>query len=91
MNVGLIKDRHNMPVDDYIFDTVGDPLNFNWMDLKVFKWIHEHQVHDRLYVYVSGLTAATASVVKVCYIMRIPLSLMHYNSSTNSYVEQFIR
>ena len=29
VKVGLVKGRHELPVDDYIFDSIEDPMDFN--------------------------------------------------------------
>ena len=89
MRVGLIKGRHEMPVKEYIFDSVGNVLNFKRMDSQLYN--HRHDIGDRLYVYTTGLTAVVAAVVKACYEMDIPLSLMQYDMTTGEYVEQEIR
>ena len=93
MKVGLIKGRHDMPVKEYIFDSVGNVLNFKRMDDQITVWLynHRHDIGDRLYVYTTGLTAVVAAVVKACYEMDIPLSLMQYDMVTGEYVEQAIR
>lgn len=93
MRVGLIKGRHEMPVKEYIFDSVGNVLNFKRMDDQITVWLynHRHDIGDRLYVYTTGLTAVVAAVVKACYEMDIPLSLMQYDMTTGKYVEQEIR
>lgn len=51
-------------------------------DVDVFKGERE------LVCYVTGLTAATASLVALCAANGIRLSLMHYDRDTDSYKEQ---
>ena len=43
-----------------------------------------------LIVYVTGLTAATATLIKVCAFNGISLTLMHYNAVEQNYIPQRI-
>lgn len=111
MKVGLVKGRHELPVDDYIFDEIGDVTDFKAMD-KVTKDFmvskvglgqyfrrsdtatYEDEVtsygEKSLVVYVTGLSAALAAVIKSCARNCVPLTLMHYDRETGSYVPQQI-
>ncbi|MEE1154444.1 MAG: hypothetical protein UH241_04735 [Acutalibacteraceae bacterium] len=44
----------------------------------------------RLVVYVTGLTACTASVIKICMHNGVHLTLMHYDPVTQEYMPQII-
>ena len=46
--------------------------------------------NDRLYLYVTGLSAALAAVIKVCAENGVKLSLLHYDRETGEYVRQDI-
>lgn len=41
-----------------------------------------------LTVYVTGLTAVTASLIRVCALYGVHLTLMHFNSATGDYESQ---
>lgn len=43
-----------------------------------------------LIVYVTGITAATAAVIKVCALNGVSLTLMHYDRATGKYLPQQI-
>lgn len=43
-----------------------------------------------LVVYVTGLTACTAAVIKVCALNGVGLTLMHYDRETGGYLPQRI-
>lgn len=43
-----------------------------------------------LVVYVTGLTAAAAAVIKVCALNGVSLTLMHYNRASGEYLPQQI-
>lgn len=43
-----------------------------------------------LIVYVTGLTACTAAVIKACALNGVSLTLMHYNRETGEYLPQQI-
>lgn len=44
----------------------------------------------RLVVYVTGLTAVTAEIIKVCALKGISLTLMHYDRESGDYLPQVI-
>ena len=103
IKVGLIADRHKMPVNDYIFNNeVYDMFNYTFIDSTVSEFIlnkigisvdsetNEHIADKDLVVYITGLTSATASVIKMCSIYKVNLTLMHYNIQTGSYERQVI-
>ena len=87
--VGLCASRHSMPVSGYIFPETLDPMAFDAMEQTASAFIDSMAGKD-LVVYVTGLTAATAAVIKVCALRGIGLTLMHYNRETGEYVPQKI-
>ena len=42
IKVGLIKGRHEMPVDSYIFDEITDVLDFNAMNKQIVNFINNN-------------------------------------------------
>jgi len=100
VSCALILDRHLMPVDKGIFENEipKDKLfDYDWYDRIVRNWINHNVPQDEkgnwlkpLSVYITGLPAATASVIKVCNDMKLNLHLMHYNYDKESYEKQII-
>lgn len=103
IKVGLIRNRHIMPVDNFIFDSIPDDMifDFNWMDKTVKDFIlsninfvtreDEVTVPDKkLYVYVTGLSSALASVIKICSELCINLTLFHFDTKSGSFLPQII-
>lgn len=109
---GLIKGRHDMPVDAYLLDEVKNVFDFleiqHRLRKKLGKIPFEFEAtiqevpcslegdvtcrvsKDILKVYVTGLTAAVAELISVCAEDGIPLTLMHYDSESGSYVPQYV-
>ena len=110
LEVGLIKGRHEMPVDKYIIEKeIADVFDFTSISEQIKQFLIENcnlrvevdcpidaycdtECHrgDALKVYVTGLTAVTAELIKLCAINGVKLTLMHYNSATGDYVPQII-
>lgn len=103
IKVGLIRNRHIMPVDNFIFDSISDDMifDFDWMDKTVKDFIlsninfitreDEVTVPDKkLYVYVTGLSSALASVIKICSELCINLTLFHFDTKTGYFLPQII-
>ena len=106
INCGLIKDRHEMPVDQFIFEfAIRSSLMFNYdkLDQMIRDWINEKIpfIDDPfepgkkvgsaiLQVYMTGLTCCTASLIKVCNEMRVNLRLCHYDFELRKYHTQII-
>lgn len=98
--VGLISDRHNIPVGQYIFDNIfSQEMMFDYSEqyrivqkfLDEYIGFNENGIPNRdLVVYLTGLQIALASVVKVCYDNKVNLTLKHYNIETKVYHEQVI-
>lgn len=94
ITAGLIKDRHPLPVDKYIFDNIDSQLMFNYnkLDIIVKEFIDKYNISSNtdLVVYVTGLVSANASLIKVCSENNINLTLMHYDEDTGIYKAQTI-
>lgn len=102
--VGLVKDRHDMPVEKFIFDKVQESVMFkyeeldkivvdfikNEVGLKKDKETGELVGTKSLVVYVTGLTCCIGSVIKICHNYSVNLTLMHYNIKNGEYYKQVI-
>ena len=97
---GLVSDRHNFidkKVNTFIYNGIvlrGDRiLDFDYLYDVAYKFIKDEVLgkgYNKLKVYVTGLQPTLASVIKASYDTGITLILLHYNSTTKRYVEQFI-
>ena len=95
-----LTERHDMPVKNSIFGrSVSPELMF---DFELQKDIAKNYIKNnlsfnndgscssKLVLYTSGLQCILSSTIAACAEMKIPLSVMHYNSKTNEYEEQEI-
>lgn len=62
----------------------GAPNQCDYTDVQVFTSV------ERLVVYVTGLTAVTAALIKVCSEKGVKLTLMHYDREKDKYLPQII-
>ena len=96
LEIGAVRGRHEMPVDKFIFDEAITNFDIKAiedhvetvLDKEVFR--HDGETFDAVHLYVTGLTVVTTSVVKWCFDNEVALSLMHYDSVKQDYVEQCI-
>ena len=85
VKVGLIKGRHSLPVDDYIFNEVDDVFDYAEMSNRIHTKL---KLATRVDLYVTGLTTALIEVVNYCIIMNTNLTLWHYDKVSNKFVSQ---
>lgn len=84
----LCSGRHSTPASKSIFQTTLNPLDTEEL----------HRIADaaiptdatKLVVYVTGLTVAMLSVVKVCLERGISLTAMHYDRESGEYYSQLV-
>jgi len=88
MKIGLVKGRHEMPVSEYVFEQLEDVLDFDGMYKHALETLRGV---DHVDLYVTGLTAATAAVIRACYEYKCGLVLWHYDVASGEYKHQFIR
>lgn len=84
----LCAGRHEMPVDEAIFEKIEDPTNYSLMEDQANHKIEEGVFELR--VFVTGLTAAMLAVTKVCAKRNIRLVALHYDPTTGKYREQVV-
>lgn len=96
--LGMIKNRHNMPVNKFIFQSVSQKLMFDYdaqyaiakeVILREIKFI-DGEPQNVLVLYTTGLTCALATIIKVCDDLKINLILMHHNARVGNYEPQVI-
>lgn len=98
LTVGLIKGRHTVPVNDYIFNNaIEDVHDYYGMACEVIDYIYSKYGKTpqkaTLTVYVTGLTSAMLSIVMVCNDLNkrgwnITLNAAHYDTQNNKYIIQ---
>lgn len=93
IKLGLVKGRHPLPVDEYIFEE-GDitfPINPAKLQNVVAKKLDElgckPSSDNKLVVYVTGLTPATTAVITVAFLNHHFLTLMHYDRDSADWIE----
>lgn len=85
LTLGLVRGRHEMPVDDYLFDSIDNVLDFESMRREI---AHRLAGVQQLHLYVTGLTAATVEVMNFCIEHNVELTLFHFDRDSQSYVAQ---
>lgn len=89
-NVFDFKTMHEHIIDFLIkevgiYRTYGSGINQNdSTDVEIFSGC------KRLVVYVTGLTAVTAALIKCCAMNGVGLTLMHWDIMTQKYIPQDI-
>ena len=93
---GLCRNRHDMPVNKYIFDTLNEEEidNPKYIESRALGFINAYvrpkptMPAKTLVLYCTGFALALSTIVKVCIQNRVNLLTMHYNPHTNSYTPQ---
>lgn len=95
IRVGLVADRHIMPVNDYIFkSTLDESLMFDYDRIEnicreyiedMIDFDTEGNAEQSLTVYVTGIQCVLSSLIKVTNEMRVNLTLRHYDNKNDSY------
>lgn len=89
MKLGLIKGRHDMPVDAYILREIADPTDINAIDKAVAEAMPALVGNAyKVDLYVTGLTVALISVINWCLMHGVQPTFWHYDTSTGKYYGQ---
>lgn len=92
MKVGLIKGRHELPVELYVFEEIKDVTDYEAMEEHCQEFLYNHDGHIDL--YVTGLTAATVAFINAAVFLRSydgisrSVTLWHYDLETKTYKPQ---
>lgn len=94
--VGLISNRHNMPIDRFIYHMLSsdDLVNFDHLYITALNFIDQnipfvHEVATRsIDLYCTGAVMVNAAVIKACYARKVNLNLFHFNPITKKYDKQ---
>lgn len=103
VEVGLIKGRHQMPVEDYICEEIKNPSDWSEITDKGGSWVRwklfcgnpyeydEYHIH----IYVTGLTAVLIAVlneirtvIRETGIKGVSVTLKHYDTVAEKYWDQ---
>lgn len=99
IRVGLVADRHVMPVNDFIFkEALSKELMFDYDKIEEIcrDYIKDMIDFDNgkalqsLIVYVTGIQCASSSLIKVTNEMKVNLTFRHYDTDTKTYHTQII-
>lgn len=86
---GLIRGRHNLPVDKFIYTNIDDVTDFSKLEEVAIKSITRDA--DILVIYVTGLTSATVAVINVAKIIGYKfIILKHYDNASSNYLSQWV-
>lgn len=95
IRVGLVADRHTMPVNDYIFkSSLDESLMFDYNRIEnicreyikdIIDFDTKGNAEQSLTVYVTGIQCVLSSLIKVTNEMKVNLTLRHYDSKSDSY------
>lgn len=96
---GLINERHNLPVDCYVYDNCFDQktlFDFNSMEKKAENFI-KHNIpfkdgiaQKSIHLYITGLQSAMCAFMKICQRMKVNLALMHYDMVSRTFQQQIV-
>ena len=91
MKYGLIKGRHALPVDNYIFEEdIKNVRDLEAMYNVVSEKLNVINKKEALEVYVTGLTVALTVVIRYCINNNINLILWHYDREKDNYYAQVL-
>lgn len=100
IRVGLVADRHIMPVNDFIFkEALSKELMFDYDKIEeicrdyikdMIDFDKNGKAQQSLIVYVTGIQCASSSLIKVTNEMKVNLTFRHYDTDTKTYHTQII-
>lgn len=98
VKVGLINNRHPMPVQNYIQNYIFEKEIENVFDFESIKNEIKEFILEKVGVHTvlnhginqTDSQSVTAALVQVCAVYGVELTLMHYNRDTDEYVPQVI-
>ncbi|MHA1288263.1 MAG: hypothetical protein ACTSPB_12740 [Candidatus Thorarchaeota archaeon] len=103
INIGLCAGRHEMPVKDFIWQQIENPMDFQGLEKDAKEWLKTQDLWRNgdtptINLYVTGLTVALTSFLNAWEsavgtmefegMKRPYLKLLHYNRDTQTYEPQ---
>lgn len=98
LKCGLVKERHDMPTDLYVFnEALDEKLMFDYQAqldicehfIETYAYSNGKPIKD-IVLYVTGIQCALASFIRACSNKRVNLILRHYNAANGKYRYQSI-
>ena len=99
LHIGLCASRHRMPVENFIWSQIDNPMEFDELERNAWDWLLNNMDHEdppEVYLYVTGLTVALTSFMKSwgrysqTYGTTPRLILMHHDRDTDTYRPQWM-
>lgn len=89
---GLCADRHDMPIDNFIFNVLNESEMFDYETQynHAVEWLKENVKTGTLYLYMTGMQCILAATIKACYDLGIGLTLLHRNAAKQIYEKQVV-
>lgn len=90
--IGLCASRHEMPVQDFVFDEipadrVTDP---EWLEETAAGYLRRLGAQE-IELYVTGLTVALIAVLNAARELGVRVSLYHFDRDTGKYFRQEVK
>lgn len=92
IQIGLAAGRHDLPVADFIFNDGDitfpiDPVALQRVVARKFDDLRLTPAgNHHVTLFVTGLTAATTAVIRVCFKAHHKLTLMHFDRDTGNWI-----
>ncbi len=86
-DIGVCSGRHPMPVTDYIYGEIENPMDMERLELDAEAKLKEIG-SGYINLYVTGLTVALVAILNVCHRAKINITLYHFDRDSGQYVPQ---
>ena len=92
VSIGLIKGRHELPVESYIFDSIEDVTDITAIESKALDRFKQVYVRGELVIYAeTGMTFALVAVLNAAIAMNwLTVVVMHFDAVNKTYFPQTI-
>lgn len=87
IDYGLCSGRHQLPVQGYFFNTIGDPTDVFGLEFKAsleLQFLKDNGI-GLINLYVTGLTPALIAVINSAKKFNIRIVLYHYDKIQEKY------
>ena len=89
---GLIKGRHNLPVEEYLLDELKFGRNlFMAMENSIAMKLSKEKENESLVIYVTGYTPALIAAINAARrVGYIEIVLRHHDKYSDTYINQWV-
>lgn len=93
LKIGVCKGRHEMPCNFYVYEqTIEDPTDVTSLDGQAEEFFKRIETKEKeIEIFVTGLTVALISILKVAVKKYDHVVLMHYDVKTATYYKQIVK